>query len=282
EFPHPNTGNYSPTEIVTARSATEMVDMIRAPDFDFTKRVALFAPVDETLVPARDMQMSRIRGGFHVSGRSDGTSLVVLPLQYSHCLRSRDSRVRFVRADLLMAGMIFSGNIDTEILFDYGVFSPGCRRVDLAEFKQLDMQIDLRMPHLTGRTFADWDTAMKRLRAAAIASGLLFDQVQPPMATPTSPPQEAAGPVVTQETTLAELQQLMAEGIELIGIQGLNAAVEGETSEVPGQKVLRLVAVPTVGRHYFATRFTGLTKNRVYRVTAWVKASGGAKVQIEI
>jgi hypothetical protein len=63
-------------------------------------------------------------------------------------VRARDSRVRIVRADLMMTGVIFSGEIDTDILFDYGMFTPGCRWIDLADLKHLQMKIDLRMPHL--------------------------------------------------------------------------------------------------------------------------------------
>ena len=88
-------------------------------------------------------------------------------------VRARDSRVSFVRANLLMAGMIFSGDLGTDIVFDYGLFSPNCRRLDLADVKKLDMQIDLRMPHLTGdRVFPDWDGSIGKLRATweAIAS----------------------------------------------------------------------------------------------------------------
>jgi hypothetical protein len=170
ELPHPNTGDYSPTEAVTARSGAEIMAAITVPDFDFTRQVALSTPLDVPLVAARDMRLSIIRGGLHVSGRSDGTSLVILPQQFSHCLRARDHRVRFVRANLLMAGMIFSGNIDSDILFDYGLFSPGCRRADLADMKRLDLRIDLRMPHLSGdRLFPDWDGVLARLGAAAAA-----------------------------------------------------------------------------------------------------------------
>jgi len=171
EHPRPNTGNYSPTEITTARSAAETIASIGGPDFDYTRHAVLSEPLAVRLVPARDMRLSRVRGGFHVSGKSDGTSLVVLPLQFSNCLRARDQRIRFVRADLLMAGMIFSGEVDTDIVFDYGFFlSSACRRADLAEFKQLDMRIDQRMPHLNGdRLFPGWKEAWKRLRTAAAA-----------------------------------------------------------------------------------------------------------------
>jgi len=278
EYPHPNAGNYSPTEIVTAQSAEEIITKLSAPDFDFARQAVLSAPLDEALVEARNMQLSRIRGGFHASGHSDGTSLVILPLQFSHCLRARDSRVRFVRADLIMAGMTFSGDIDTDIAFDYGIFSPGCRRADLAESKQLDMRIDLRMPHLTGdRVFPDWEGAVAKLRAAAIAIGVLSEEA--PL-----PPEEPApsGPAVSQETVLAELPKVAAEGFAFTGILGLNAEVEAGDPVMAGQPILRLVAVPTMGRHYLAAQYSALDGNRVYRITAWVKTRAGVGVEIQV
>jgi len=120
ELPNPNIGNYSPTEVVTATSAPEMVAAMRAENFDFRRQVVLLDAPSETLVPADDMRLSQIRGGFHLWGRSSGTSLVVLPLQFSNCLRARDERVQVIRADLLMTGVIFLGTVDTDILFDYG------------------------------------------------------------------------------------------------------------------------------------------------------------------
>ena len=167
ELPHPNVGNYSPTEVVTADSGAEIMTTLGRPGFDFARQVVVTEPLAELLVPARHMQFSFIRGGLHVSGTSDGTSLVVLPQQFSHCLRARSGNVRFVRANLLMTGMIFSGDIDTDIVFDYGIFSSTCRRADLAQVRHLDLKIDLRMPHLMGdRLFPDWNSAMARLRAA--------------------------------------------------------------------------------------------------------------------
>ena len=139
--------------------------MMREEQFDFAKQVVLSAPVREPLVAARDMRLSLIRGGLHVSGTSDGTSLVVLPQQFSNCLRARDNRVRIVRADLMMTGVIFSGEIDTDILFDYGIFTPRCRWIDLADLKRLQMKIDLRMPHLAGRPLVpDWNDLMTNSR----------------------------------------------------------------------------------------------------------------------
>jgi hypothetical protein len=168
ELPHPNVGNYSPTEVVAVGSGAEIMTILGKPEFDATQQAVLSTPIAERLVPAREMRMSRTGSGLHVSGRSDGTSLVVLPQQFSNCLRVRDERVRLVRANLMMTGLIFSGDLDTNIVFDYGIFTPACRRADLADMKRLDLKIDLRMAHLSGdRLFPDWKHATAKLRAIA-------------------------------------------------------------------------------------------------------------------
>jgi hypothetical protein len=137
EVPDPNIGNYSPTEIVVADSAPEIVAILGTEEFDFRRRVVLSSG-GEHLVPARDTRLTVNRGGgFHVSGRSDGTSLILLPQQFSHCLKASASGVHVVRADLLWTGVVFSGAVDTDISFAYGVFSPGCRRADIADMKRL-------------------------------------------------------------------------------------------------------------------------------------------------
>src|SRR5262249_48989253 len=238
ELPNPNVGTYSPTEIVTAKSGAEIIAALEAPHFDFTKQVALSTAINEPLVPAKDMRLSLIRGGLHVSGSSDGTSLDMLPQQFSNCLRARDSHVRLVRADLLMTGVVFSGNLDTDILFDYGIFSYGCRRIDLAELKRL---IEPRMPKGT-QLFVDWDQAAARLRAAGVAMGLL-DREAPREAMPSEEP-APPGAAITKETILANLPQRMTSGFAFIGIQGLNAEVEAAEQVLPGHPILRLVAVP--------------------------------------
>jgi hypothetical protein len=170
ELPHPNLGDYSPTQIFTAGTADETTALLASPGFDFSQQAVLEAGILQPLTPARGMSMVRIRGGIHVSGTSDGTSLVIFPLQFTHCLWARDKRVRLVRANLMMTGVIFSGELDTDILFDYGVFSPRCRRADIVDMKRLGVEIDLRMPHLTGeRLFPDWDGVVARMRAAVAA-----------------------------------------------------------------------------------------------------------------
>jgi hypothetical protein len=170
ELPSPNVGDFSPTQVLTASTAGEITMLLAKPGFDFDRQAVLETAIQEPLVPAREMRMVRIRGSIHVSGKSNGTSLVILPQQFTHCLRARDERVRLVRANLMMTGVIFTGELNTDILFDYGIFSPRCRRADLVDVNRLGMAIDLRMPHLTGdRLFPDWDGGLKRLGEAMSA-----------------------------------------------------------------------------------------------------------------
>src|SRR5260221_13129813 len=95
ELPRPNVGHYSPTEGLTARSGTDITAILGRPDFAFTRQAVLPTAIAEKLVPARDMRMLPIRGGLHVSGRSDGTSLIVLPQKFSNCLQALNNSVSF-------------------------------------------------------------------------------------------------------------------------------------------------------------------------------------------
>jgi hypothetical protein len=141
ELPDVNVGNYSPTAVIIAPTAAEILVRLRAPDFNYSKQVVLSAAIEAPLVPAQNVRMSVVQGGLHVSAQSDGTSLLLLPQQFSHCLRAHDDRVRLVRADLPLTGMIFSGRVDTDISFDYGILSPRCRRADSADLKQLQIKL---------------------------------------------------------------------------------------------------------------------------------------------
>jgi hypothetical protein len=180
EVAHPNLGDYSPTIAMTAETGAAAAAMMFRPDFDFTKQVVLSTAIDQSLVPARNMQMSVIRNGLHVSGHSDGTSLVVLPQQFSHCLRARDGSVRLVRANFLVTGVIFFREIDTDIISDYGLFTPRCRWADIWDIKKLKMQIDALMIPLSAEgpiswvvrrptLFPSWAESMATLGAAASA-----------------------------------------------------------------------------------------------------------------
>jgi hypothetical protein len=128
--------DYSPTHIVTADSAAEIVARLGDATFDFRRDVVVTG-VGEPLVPAQEMRLSITRRGLLFSGESAGTSLVLLPQQFYNCPRSSDQTVRIVRANLTSAALLFSGKVEPDISLGYGLFSPACRRDDLADLKRL-------------------------------------------------------------------------------------------------------------------------------------------------
>jgi hypothetical protein len=141
ELPATNTGNYSPTTVDKIVSAPDMLDKMASPRFDYRKEVVVTEDLGETLVPLGELALSFERGAARVQATSAGTSLALLPLQYSHCLRSSDPRARLVRADLAMTGLVFKGTIDAKISDDFGPFTPGCRGADNADIRRLKIAI---------------------------------------------------------------------------------------------------------------------------------------------
>jgi hypothetical protein len=89
------------------------------------------------------------------------------------------------------------------------------------------------------------------------------------------------GPVVTQPSATSDLPRLAASGLGWSGMVGLNARVITGTSMVEGEPILQLTAIPADGAHTLGIQSTALDKNRVYRITAWVKSQAGANFEIE-
>ncbi len=141
ELPVTNTGNYSPTVLYKLATAPEMLEKMASPGFDFRNDAVVTEEIGERLVPLKEMSLSFERGAARVQGTSDGTSLALLPLQYSHCLRISDPNARLVRANLAMLGLIFTGRIDAKITDDFGTFTPGCRAADNADISGLKMTL---------------------------------------------------------------------------------------------------------------------------------------------
>src|SRR5262249_11541145 len=97
QFPTLNAASYSPAHVAMGTSADEFRTATGNQDFDSTPQAILSGPVDKPLVPARDIRLAVVRGGLHVSASSEGSSLIVLPQQFSHCLSAVDPRVRLLR-----------------------------------------------------------------------------------------------------------------------------------------------------------------------------------------
>jgi hypothetical protein len=104
---------------------------------------------------------------------------------------------------------------------------------------------------------------------------------RPQEPAPSARPVAAATAVATQETPADALPTVQSQGFQWAGIAHLQIRPETGAPVVAGQPVLRLVATLQDGFHTLAGQFSGLNKNQVYRVTAWVKPEGG-NIQLEV
>jgi len=96
------------------------------------------------LSPAEASELRIVeRGGIVVKATSAGTSLLVIPFEFSHCLtvRSSDAAVQppgLIRVNALLTGVLFDHAVNAEIRYFTGPFSgASCRLRDADEFKRL-------------------------------------------------------------------------------------------------------------------------------------------------
>ena len=110
-------------------------------------------PVAATLVPAERVAVRLMKGpAIHISAYSPGTSLLVLPFDYSYCLRASGAGLdRLIPVNLSQTGLLVHGEASIDIVYRYGLISgTSCRGQDLARIKALDLE-----NAATGRLFRD-------------------------------------------------------------------------------------------------------------------------------
>jgi hypothetical protein len=141
ELPNPNLGNYSPTKVLRVDSADESLAVLKDPSIDFSRTVILLSN-DElpALVPAQSARFSVERGRVNISARSEGTSLIILPIEFSHCFELQGSGgMRLIRANLFLTGLIFERSAEASLTFGFSLFDAKCRKADIADLKYLSL-----------------------------------------------------------------------------------------------------------------------------------------------
>jgi hypothetical protein len=137
-----NVGDFSPTMAVLANSAAQIVDYLQPPDFDGRKVVIAEEQISENLVQADSVDISLHKGPrIHVKGHSTGTSLVVLPFEFSYCLEVEGTGLdRIVPVNLAQIGLIIRGSASLDISYRYGLLSgTACRKRDLQRIDKLGL-----------------------------------------------------------------------------------------------------------------------------------------------
>jgi hypothetical protein len=153
--PGANTAGYAVTQTQRAADGREAIALLAKPSFD-PRTTAVLTTQEELppLVPVGASSLTIERGGYRIEADSPGTSLLVLPIEYSHCLRADLTTTsatppRLVRANLTMAAILFSGRMRGSLVLRYGPFSANCRLADWhdAEALRIDEARDWPMLH---------------------------------------------------------------------------------------------------------------------------------------
>jgi hypothetical protein len=137
--PDTNLAGYAVTKVRHAASGQVAVALLADPALD-PRTTTVLTPTNELppLVPVNGSSLVVERGGYRIEGDSSGTSLLVLPIEYSHCLHailttSSATSARLLRVNLSTAGILFSGRISGRLTLRYGPLSGGCRMEDWRE-----------------------------------------------------------------------------------------------------------------------------------------------------
>jgi len=148
EISDPNLGSYSPVRPNRAKTAIEVIRLLRSPGFSMRHDMVTQESIASNLVRARDGRIQVDAGRLHVTATSAGTSVILLPLQFSHCLSIRSSQragtpglPRVLRANLVQAAILFDRILDAEISFIFGLGSKSeCRKRDIVDYEALDFR----------------------------------------------------------------------------------------------------------------------------------------------
>jgi hypothetical protein len=144
ELSKPNLATYSPTSIETRNDLSSMLDFVVDDSIDLSKQAVAQEQVPGPLTPVRAVALSMAGKDFRVVADSDGRSLIVVPVEFSHCLDlietppEQGGGATALRIDGLLTGIVFAHHIDAVLSFRIGpLHNPTCRWADYRDLKVL-------------------------------------------------------------------------------------------------------------------------------------------------
>jgi hypothetical protein len=148
EIKNPNLASYSPVKVIQINSVKEIFSKLASPNFSFESTVIVQENLLQNLVKLKQSSMSFEPNIVHVQASSDGWSLVLLPLQYSHCFRlspvtpnASIEDVRLVRANLVQSALLFRESVDVRLHFEFGIGrNTDCRREDIMDIQTMGVK----------------------------------------------------------------------------------------------------------------------------------------------
>lgn len=137
-----NLGNYSPSKLIFVGNFQEAIDQMKSKDIDLRSVAFATGPnVTPKLVPASNSELIILKNGFKLNATSKSTSMIVVPFEYSNCLKFnnsiKSSEFRTLPVNLALTGVIFSGTISLTAQYENSLFkNSSCRFSDVKLLKE--------------------------------------------------------------------------------------------------------------------------------------------------
>ncbi len=140
-FPNYNYGQYSPKKMIKVDNAREAIVAMADPSFDATQEYVVLNEdiFDDELTGESTGQIKYESNGIRFSGDSNGKTLHVLPMIFSNCLTSEDGNL-LVRVNLLLTGVVFTGQVSDRITYSGPPFSNECLKKDILDVERYSLR----------------------------------------------------------------------------------------------------------------------------------------------
>ncbi len=150
-----NLNGFAPGRAYIVGSASEALTYLLDPGFDPRDSVVVDSPLSQPLQSPERWTIRISVSGIHVQAVSSGPALLVLPVQFSHCLRAKSSEPagsvmrtpRLRRVDLILTGIEIEGRIDIDLRYEMSPWlAETCRIRDYLDGKSLRLGDLARAP----------------------------------------------------------------------------------------------------------------------------------------
>jgi len=139
-----NVGQYSPTRTHRVGTAAEAITAMGAANFDPKGDAVVENEIADGLTPAASAAVTVDLGPtLIVRATSPGRSLLILPFDYSHCLRleAAGGGARLIPVNLQQTGLLFEERVEAKITYRFGLFRDShCRAQDLRRADDLQIK----------------------------------------------------------------------------------------------------------------------------------------------
>ncbi len=141
-----NIGNYSPTQVVVTDGYRSAIEALRQRKGELRDMAVLMGQPEReigTLTRSAATTMLAVKDGYVVKAKTSGTSLLVLPLQFSHCWRVSGPRAATAwvqRVNVVQTGIVFSGDLDARLTFEFQPWNGRCRKQDVVDMEQFGIK----------------------------------------------------------------------------------------------------------------------------------------------